>query len=238
MRPFALVGAGLLGIGLLTYLCANHHGPHFAADLSAKTSSALTAAGIAPVGVAGEGQIVTLTGVVATEAAKTRAGVLARAIPGVEEVRNRLTVTPSPPPPPAKPPVPSVMTATQRTQAVTCQKMFTAALRREKIRFRTGKADISRASYRLLDRLAAAAGKCPAASIQVQGHTDSVGSREMNLRLSRERAESVVAYLTRKGVDASRLSAEGFGPDRPAGSNRTRAGRERNRRTEFKVQGL
>jgi OmpA-OmpF porin, OOP family len=229
MRPFALALAGLLGIGILTYLCANHHGPHFAADLSAKTAAALKAASIAPVQVEGEGQIITLRGEVATEQIKANAGEAARLIPGVEEVRNLLTVAPPGPPP---------LTATQRVEAVNCQKEFTTLLSADKIRFQTAKADINPASHRLLDRLVAVAGKCPAARIQVEGHTDSQGARDMNLRLSRARAEAVVAYLKGKGIAAARLTSEGFGPDQPVGNNKTPAGREKNRRTEFKVQGI
>ena len=162
MRPFALVLAGLLGIGILTYLCGSHHGPHFAADLSAKTNSALMAAGIAPVQATGEGQIITLTGQVATEAIKARAGEIAGRISGVEEVRNLLAVAPPAPPPPRP------LSAVQRVEAVNCQKIFTTLLNAEKIRFKTGKADVSPASHRLLDRLVATAGKCPAARIRVK----------------------------------------------------------------------
>jgi len=86
--------------------------------------------------------------------------------------------------------------------------------------------------------LADTAGKYTAARIRVDGHTDSRGKRDMNLQLSRQRAEAVVRYLTDKGVAAARLTAEGLGPDKPVGSNKTAAGRERNRRTQFKVQGL
>ncbi len=232
MRPFALALAGLLGIGILTYLCANHHGPHFAADLSAKTNSALMAAGIAPLQVAGEGQIITLTGQVANEAIKVRAGEAAGRISGVEEVRNLLTVAPPGPPPPP------TMSTVQRVEAVNCQKIFTTLLNAEKIRFQSGKADISPASHRLLNRLVDTAGKCPAARIPVEGHTDLSGARDMNQRLSRERAQAVVAYLARKGIAADRLTAEGFGPDQPVADNKTPARREKNRRTEFKVQGI
>ncbi len=232
MRPLALVVAGLLGIGILTYLCANHHGPHFAADLSAKTEAALKLAGIAAVGVAGEGQAITLTGQVATEAMKARAEEEAFRIHGVEHVRNLLAVAPPGPPPP--PP----MSAAEREEAVNCQKDFTTLLGAEKIRFQSGKAGISPLSYKLLDRLADTAAKCPAARIQVEGHTDSSGEREMNMTLSRSRASAVVDYLKRKGVAAGRLTSEGFGPDRPLADNKKPAGREQNRRTEFKVQGI
>lgn len=238
MRIVGLVVAGLVGVGILTYLCGSHHGPHFAADLSAKSMAAFQTAGIDGVLAAGEGQVITLTGQVASEEIRARAEQRTRAIDGVEDVRNLLTVAPPPPPPPPTPVAPAVLTGVQRTEAVNCQKLFNRLLGAEKIRFETGKANINKASHRLLDRLAQTAGKCEAAQIRVEGHTDSRGKRDMNLRLSRERAEAVVRYLTAKGVAATRLTAEGLGPDKPVGSNKTAAGRERNRRTEFKVQGL
>ncbi|MBM3796984.1 MAG: BON domain-containing protein [Acidobacteria bacterium] len=94
MRTVGLVVAGLLGVGTLTYLCSTHHGPLFAADLSAKSAAAFRSAGIDGVQTAGEGQVITLTGQVGSEAVKAKAGRQVAAIWGVEEVRNPLTVAP------------------------------------------------------------------------------------------------------------------------------------------------
>ncbi len=233
MRPIAIISAGLLGIGLLTYPCATHHGPHFAADISGRTSQALVAAGIPKVEVAGEGQEITLKGEVASGAIVVRAGEEAARVWGAENVHNLLKVA-------ARRPVapPPVMSATQRVEAANCQRVFDRLLGAEKIRFATGSAVIQRASFRLLNRLADAASKCPAAAIVVEGHTDSRGAREMNMTLSRLRAEAVVKHLESKGVAPSRLASEGFGPDKPVASNKTAAGMEKNRRTQFKVWGL
>ncbi len=232
MRPIAIISAGLLGIGLLTYLCATHHGPHFATDISGRTSQALVAAGIPKVEVTGEGQELTLKGEVASGAIVVRAGEEAARVWGAENVRNLLKV--APPRPAAPPPI----SATQRVEAAGCQKAFNTLLGAEKIQFATGSAVIQRRSFRLLNRLADAASKCPAAAIVVEGHTDSRGAREMNMTLSRLRAEAVVKYLEGKSVAPSRLASEGFGPDRPVASNKTAAGMEKNRRTQFKVWGL
>jgi OOP family OmpA-OmpF porin len=65
------------------------------------------------------------------------------------------------------------------------------------------------------------------------GHTDNTGSMELNLRLSKERAEAVKAYLVSQGVNASRIEATGYGPNQPIASNATAAGRQENRRVEF-----
>lgn len=69
--------------------------------------------------------------------------------------------------------------------------------------------------------------------VRIEGHTDDRASREHNLDLSQRRAASVMRWLSEHGVEASRLEAQGFGPDRPVVSNQTREGRARNRRVEF-----
>jgi OOP family OmpA-OmpF porin len=71
--------------------------------------------------------------------------------------------------------------------------------------------------------------------LRVEGHTDSVGGAAMNKALSGRRAASVVAWLIRHGVEASRLSSEGFGMDRPIDTNETAEGRQNNRRVEFHI---
>jgi outer membrane protein OmpA-like peptidoglycan-associated protein len=71
--------------------------------------------------------------------------------------------------------------------------------------------------------------------IGVYGHTDNVGSDATNLRLSKDRAASVMAYLAGKGVNRNRLESEGYGETKPVESNDTDAGRAKNRRVEFKI---
>ncbi len=66
--------------------------------------------------------------------------------------------------------------------------------------------------------------------INVVGHTDSSGSRDLNMRLSQQRAESVGTALITMGVDASRLGMSGVGPDQPVASNSTAEGKAQNRR--------
>ncbi len=73
--------------------------------------------------------------------------------------------------------------------------------------------------------------------IRVEGHTDSRGSKSMNLALSRRRAESVKNYLIRKGISAVRIQTEGFGDTRPIADNSTDFGRRLNRRTEVVIVG-
>jgi outer membrane protein OmpA-like peptidoglycan-associated protein len=105
----------------------------------------------------------------------------------------------------------------------------------EKIQFDTGKATILERSHAVLDGVAKVMTDRPTIKVQVEGHTDSVGEAEKNRVLSQQRAESVVKYLVGKGIDASRLTAKGFGPDKAISTNDTPEGREANRRVEFTI---
>ncbi|MBI5062452.1 MAG: OmpA family protein [Desulfatitalea sp.] len=102
------------------------------------------------------------------------------------------------------------------------------------VNFETNKADLKPNSYPDLDEVAARLNAQPDLKIQIAGHTDSTGKREYNIKLSQRRAESVMKYLSAKGVAAERMTATGFGPDRPMASNDTAQGRAENRRVEFK----
>ena len=75
----------------------------------------------------------------------------------------------------------------------------------------------------------------PDTRVDVVGHTDSVGSDDDDLDLSQSRAEAVRGYLVRRGIDASRLSAQGRGESDPERSNATTEGRAQNRRVELVV---
>ena len=100
------------------------------------------------------------------------------------------------------------------------------------LEFDLGKATIRSKSYATLNRVAALLVE-KNFSLKLAGHTDITGSRELNLRLSKERAESVKAYLVSQGANASRIEATGYGPDQPIATNKTAAGRQQNRRVEF-----
>lgn len=76
-----------------------------------------------------------------------------------------------------------------------------------------------------------------AGKVEVAGHTDALGSDDVNERLSTQRAESVKQYLVQHGVDAGRISAIGYGKARPRASNDTKEGRRLNRRVEIRVTG-
>lgn len=102
------------------------------------------------------------------------------------------------------------------------------------INFDFAKAEIKPSSYAYLNRLAETLIRTNS-NIVVKGHTDNVGPEDVNLRLSKERAENVTRYLKDRGVPASRLSVEYYGMSRPIAPNDTEAGRARNRRVEFEI---
>lgn len=107
----------------------------------------------------------------------------------------------------------------------------------EGINFELGKALILRDSYAILDRAARVLKEFPEIRLEVSGHTDNTGSPAYNKELSQKRAEAVKDYLVGRGIDAARLTAVGYGMDRPLGPNDTPQGRAKNRRTEFKLTG-
>jgi outer membrane protein OmpA-like peptidoglycan-associated protein len=75
----------------------------------------------------------------------------------------------------------------------------------------------------------------PTMKLSIDGHTDNVGKPDKNQVLSQSRADAVKNYLVSKGVDASRLASSGHGQDLPIASNKTAAGRQKNRRVELKL---
>jgi outer membrane protein OmpA-like peptidoglycan-associated protein len=97
------------------------------------------------------------------------------------------------------------------------------------------KATLRSESTAELDRLTTMLTDIPTLKIEISGHTDNIGSAAYNKTLSQNRAKAVVDYLVKKGIDASRLTYKGYGFDQPIASNDTDAGRQQNRRTEFKV---
>lgn len=111
----------------------------------------------------------------------------------------------------------------------------TIALRN--IFFDTGKSTLRSESNSELDRLVKLLKDVPSLKIELSGHTDNTGSANLNNELSKARAEAVVTYLKGKGIAANRLTAEGYGSSKPVASNNTDAGRQENRRTEFKITG-
>jgi outer membrane protein OmpA-like peptidoglycan-associated protein len=107
----------------------------------------------------------------------------------------------------------------------------------ESVYFKTDRAEIEPRSFALLDSVVAVLQAHDQLRIQVEGHTDSQGGEAYNKKLSQRRAEAVVAYLTKKGLDPARLTPIGIGEELPIADNRTKEGRAQNRRVVFTVIG-
>jgi OOP family OmpA-OmpF porin len=103
------------------------------------------------------------------------------------------------------------------------------------IQFATGQATLLPASHPILDSVVKVLKDAPYLRLRIEGHTDSEGSDDSNMSLSRERAMAVRKYLESKGVAGNRLESEGFGETNPIDTNRTPGGRARNRRVEFVI---
>jgi outer membrane protein OmpA-like peptidoglycan-associated protein len=101
------------------------------------------------------------------------------------------------------------------------------------INFDTGKATLRSESETVLSEMAALLQKQPDWYMLVAGHTDSVGSDAVNVPLSRQRAEAVIIWLAAKGVNKGRLTAAGFGAQKPLADNATEDGRGKNRRVDL-----
>ena len=109
------------------------------------------------------------------------------------------------------------------------------ALNLQIINFASGSSDIPADNKAILDQAATLLNKVTSVKLNVGGHTDSTGNAAANKALSQRRAQAVVDYLKSKGVDASKLVAEGHGSDQPVAENTTEEGRFKNRRIEFSV---
>jgi len=100
-----------------------------------------------------------------------------------------------------------------------------------------GKATLSDESLSELETMLSLLKNNPTIKIEISSHTDNVGSDEFNLKLSGNRAQAVVDYLTQNGISKEMVVAKGYGKSQPISSNDTEDGRQQNRRTEFKILG-
>ena len=106
----------------------------------------------------------------------------------------------------------------------------------KKVFFATGSSKLLAKSYPALNSVVTVLTDNPTYKVDIEGHTDTTGTHEKNMVLSNDRAASVKAYLVSKGIDESRIKSEGFGPDKPIATNKTAAGKAKNRRVEMKLR--
>ncbi len=126
-----------------------------------------------------------------------------------------------------KPPAPTQVIITDEDRRIVKNAI-------QNLEFETGKSSIKPSSYASLDRLAEML-KTRGFSLKLGGHTDNVGNATKNMALSKDRAESVKQYLVNQGANPSRIEAVGYGSTQPIASNKTKAGKQKNRRVEFTI---
>ena len=116
-----------------------------------------------------------------------------------------------------------------------CERDLNAVLAGSKIAFEPGKAVIAREAKPILDKIADVVKRCSDYPMEVGGHTDAQGGEEMNLALSKGRAQAVIDALMDRRVLTRQLTAAGYGETVPIADNGSEAGREANRRIEFRL---
>lgn len=104
------------------------------------------------------------------------------------------------------------------------------------IYFRVGKSDFRVGVEEKLDLIVDIMKEYEDSNFHIEGHTDSTGSDSLNQKLSEERAKAVMDYLVSKGIDANRLTSKGYGKDNPVATNKTSAGRAKNRRVDITLK--
>lgn len=241
MSNALIIFLGLLLLAILGYFCIYNHSIRIQEDIDTRTRAALTEQEHNNVNVGTNGREIVLSGVVASESIRHQAEEHTRKVDGVRTVDNQLTVAaPDPVVETETEPVKEIVQAPklEALPKYTCQQDFDALLNSNEIRFATNSAEIDASSNSLLSDLIKVANQCPEAKIEIGGHTDSRGNDDYNLRLSQERASSVMSYLINSGVDATRLTAVGYGESRPIAGNESAEGLEKNRRIEFNVKGF
>jgi OmpA-OmpF porin, OOP family len=112
------------------------------------------------------------------------------------------------------------------------QKVEYAAKR---IQFKFSSAELTKESFKVLDDVASILKSNPEIKVSIEGHTSSDGGYEVNVKLSKNRAENVKQYMESKGIDSERLTTIGVGPDKPLNLGKTEAEKAKNRRVEMKL---
>jgi outer membrane protein OmpA-like peptidoglycan-associated protein len=102
--------------------------------------------------------------------------------------------------------------------------------------FETGKAILKKVSYVALDKVVAMLKADQTLNLDIEGHTDNVGKPDANMDLSNKRAAAAKDYLLKKGIDAKRLTSQGYGDTKPIADNNTAEGRAQNRRVELHLR--
>ncbi len=199
----------------LVFICVFSEASAIEEDLGAGVLEAVRKQNLFWTSVEPVGQEIILTGAAPDYRSKRRAGEIALIVPGVTSVDNRIAII---------------------GEAGTCQQEIDIYLKRERVTFKSGRAELHDSSYPILNMLASIARNC-GARLEVAGHTDSVGDASVNMKLSQRRSDAVRKYLVQSGVSPDKIVARGYGETQPIADNTSDEGRDTNRRIEFRVLG-
>ncbi len=108
-----------------------------------------------------------------------------------------------------------------------------AAIILDGVNFASGSSELTESAKEVLGKVVRTLEDYPKMTLEINGYTDNTGSLAFNMKISKQRAESVKKYLTNQGIQTERLTSNGYGPENPIESNSTREGRATNRRIEF-----
>ena len=124
-----------------------------------------------------------------------------------------------------------------RDEAIVFREGNDVTMRLVGLSFDSGSANVKASDYAFLEKVEAAIGVFPRSALAIEGHTDSYGSDENNMKLSQARAEAVMNYMVNSmRIPTSRLTATGYGETRPVANNETAEGRARNRRIDIVIR--
>jgi len=187
-------------------------------SLERQTRASAVSANAGDIDIGLDGRDVTLAGEIGPDIDRGDLVRRIRAIDGVRIVRDELLV---------------IDPATRQRESRAAFRDALAGVDVSRVAFQAGSAELSAGSDDALEALVQLMRERPGHRIRVAGHTDSQGRAAVNLELSRDRAGAVAAYLIGRGVDRSRVLAQGYGATQPVAENGTAAGRARNRRIEI-----
>lgn len=121
-------------------------------------------------------------------------------------------------------------------EATVYRQLDNVLIRAQGFSFKSGGSEIESSNFVMLNKITDAIKRFPNASVVVSGHTDSTGSAELNLELSKARAQVVANFITQvSDIESSRVTSTGYGKDKPVASNETAEGRAENRRVEILI---